>query len=306
MDEQQNDARPIWNTSSSHTRSNELAAKLRRPFVQLAAGFIAMVTTRHLFVNGFHYPMLVLLTHLSFAVVLGVLLKRSSTDQIPLWKSPIYQLIHAVLTAFSLVFGYQSLLHLRNSTFCVMILSLNWDHMVYRSFPWRIKSFGASIEAVLKETTFFTCVALLILQESKLSDQRDLVLLGCVACLVAARRCWKFQALKAEEEGNSRQGASVSVGRISAAILVFWTKDWNNMGDFGLTWERGALLITSAVAGAIVLQGDLFAGKLTEPEETPLPFRESGFQWVACWFFLVGVTAVDNLNFRTTRTSAGQ
>lgn len=305
MDEQQDDVQPTWNITSSHTRINYFAASMRGPSVQLAAASIAIITTRHLFVNGFHYPMLVLLTHLSFAIVSGLLLKRS-TEQHPLWKSPIYQLLHAVFTACSLVFGYQSLLHLRNSTFCVMMLSLNWDRMVYRSCPWRLKGFGVSLEAVLKKTTFFVCVALLYLQESKLSDQRDVVLLGCMACLVVARRCWEWGLLKAEEADPRPRAIFMPLAKISAALFVFWTHDWEHIGDFGLNAERIALLLTSAVAGAIVLHGDLFTGKSTETEEPSFPLRESGLQWVACSFFLVVVTAIDNLNFRSTRTAIGQ
>ncbi|CAK3976454.1 Hypothetical predicted protein [Lecanosticta acicola] len=287
----------------------KISTILRQPIVGLTAACLAIITTQHLFVHGFHYPMLLLLAHLVVGLVLDSSLGSKHTA---CWNSSIWVLLYTgLITAAALVFGYQSSLHLRNTTFLVMVLSLNWDSMIYRPAPWNIPDFGFSLGTAVRHACFFVCAALLYAQEKRLAGRRDLLLLGSVLCTVLTRRAWGYGVWGVDDGANpvSRRTSAVVLGAaIPLVLFVFFTQELKDMSDFRLPAVIVRLLAVNVLAVALLLySGDIF-GQRESAYGLCLGVRDPRLRWVLCSVFLVAVIEFDNqiLQPRPSKTTAGQ
>src|SRR4051794_15408178 len=106
--------------------------------VRVVAVAASIVTARHLFTIGFHYPLLMLIAHVSITLLiegLGACSDAANSFQRwpQSWTSRFWQALFAVTIAVGLVFTYHSLLHNRNTTLSVMLLALNWTTVFGRT-----------------------------------------------------------------------------------------------------------------------------------------------------------------------------
>lgn len=131
----------------------------------------SIVTARHLFADGFHYPLLLLLAHVSIALVLEVISARSddasAVQKRPhSWTSRSWQTLFAVAIGIGLIFTYHSFLHNRNTTLCVMFLGFDWAAVLNRTGKWSRQDKLRSLDIPLSIATFFLCVMLLLWKEN--------------------------------------------------------------------------------------------------------------------------------------------
>lgn len=138
--------------------------------VRVVAVGSSIVTARHLFADGFHYPLLMLLVHVSIALVLE--LRGAWADPIPAqkrphsWTSRLWQALFAVVVAVGLIFTYHGFLHNRNTTLGVMLLGLDWATVLGRAGRWLRQDKQRSADVPLSTTTFSLCIVLLLWKEN--------------------------------------------------------------------------------------------------------------------------------------------
>jgi hypothetical protein len=144
--------------------------------VRIVAVAISIVTARHLFASGFHYPLLMLIAHVSVALLVECLSAWSEAGDTSgstspqryaySWTSRIWQGLYAAATAIGLVFAYHSFLHNRNTTLVVMVLALDSATVFNRVGRWLRQDRQRSIDVLLSIATFLICMVLLLTREN--------------------------------------------------------------------------------------------------------------------------------------------
>ncbi|KAI1304002.1 hypothetical protein F5Y03DRAFT_180186 [Xylaria venustula] len=237
--------------------------------VRVVAVATSIVAARHLFADGFHYPLLMLLAHVSIALVLeglGIWTEATGVQKWPQsWKSRLWQALFAVLVAIGFVLTYHSFLHNRNTTLCVMLLGLDWATVLSRTERWLRQDKQRSVEFPLSIATFFLCIALLLWKENWLVGKGVEFLLIAVACMAIARYLWLRglveNPLRFGTIAVDAYGAGLAVCLPLAAFLLAVT-GWYNRRDFD-TNGRIIWVIISAIAGSLALMSETRMKKLT-------------------------------------------
>ncbi|KAI0864430.1 hypothetical protein F4860DRAFT_464106 [Xylaria cubensis] len=232
----------------------------------------SIVTARHLFANGFHYPLLMLLVHVSVALVIeGFDARRDAATDANIvqrrpqsWTSRLWQALFAIAVAVGLIFTYHSFLHNRNTTLGVMLLGLDWATVLGRTGKW-LQGKQRSADALLSTTTFFLCIVLLLWNENWLVGKGIEFLLVAVVCMATARHLW----LSGLVENPVTIGtinmdaycAGLGVCLPLAAFLLAVT-GWYNRRDFHIEGRVSGVII-SMITGALSLVSETRMKKLT-------------------------------------------
>ncbi|KAI0973292.1 hypothetical protein F4678DRAFT_24122 [Xylaria arbuscula] len=271
--------------------------------VRVVAVATSIVAARHLFANGFHYPLLMLLAHVSIALVLeglGIWTEAPAAQKWPQsWKSRSWQALFAVLVAIGLVLTYHSFLHNRNTTLCVMLLGLDWSTVLGRTERWLRQDKHRSVEFPLSIATFFLCIALLICRENWLVGKGVEFLLIAVACMAIARHLWLRglveNPLSFSTIAVDAYGAGLVVCLPLAAFLLAIT-GWYNRRDFDMN-GRIIWVIISAIAGSLALMSETRIKKLTSllQEKVSLPSKiEFSIGSPAFVLLVLAIVEIDN------------
>ncbi|KAI1356116.1 hypothetical protein F5Y01DRAFT_268562 [Xylaria sp. FL0043] len=249
--------------------------------VRVVAVATSIVAARHLFANGFHYPLLMLLAHVSIALVFegfGAWSEANRFQQRPQsWTSRAWQALFAVLVAISLVFTYHSFLHNRNTTLGVMLLGLDWATILGRAERWLRRDKQRSIDIPLSIATFFLCIIILLWKENWLVGKGIEFLLIAVICAAIARHLWlrglvenpvSFSTISVDA-----YGAGLAVCLPLAAFLLAVT-GWYNRRDFDVE-GRKIWVVVSAIVGSLALMSETRMKKLTSllQEKVSFPNR---------------------------------
>lgn len=144
--------------------------------VRAIAITISIISARHLFLDGFHYPLLLLLAHTSIALIVELsIAKKDTTVSETRQRSGRVQLtwhiIFSALVAAGLLLAYQAMLHTRNAQMCLMTLGLTWI-VVDRAATLIVRSNQKPIaEELLRLTTIISCIGLLFWNERMLGEK---------------------------------------------------------------------------------------------------------------------------------------
>ncbi|KAI0469074.1 hypothetical protein F4859DRAFT_505704 [Xylaria cf. heliscus] len=232
----------------------------------------SIVTARHLFVNGFHYPLLMLLAHVSIALVIGGFdVRRDATvDAIAAqrrpqsWASRLWQALFAIAVAVGLIFTYHSFLHNRNTTLGVMLLGLDWASVLGRTGRW-LQGKQRSADALLSTTTSLLCIVLLLWKENWLVGKGIEFLLVAVVCIAIARHLWLSglveNPITISTINLDAYSAGIAVCLPLAAFLLAVT-GWYNRRDFHMEGRVFGVLINT-IAGVLSLVSETRMKKLT-------------------------------------------
>ncbi|KAI0451287.1 hypothetical protein F5B21DRAFT_507321 [Xylaria acuta] len=232
----------------------------------------SIVTARHLFADGFHYPLLMLLAHVSIALVIEALgaHRDATTDATSAqrrpqsWTSRLWQALFAIAVAVGLVFTYHSFLHNRNTTLGIMLLGLDWAAVLGRTGRW-LQGKQRSADALLSTTTFLLCIVLLLWKENWLVGKGIEFLLVAVVCMVTARHLWLSglveNPIPIGAINVDAYGAGLGVCLPLAAFLLAVT-GWYNRRDFHMEGRVLGVLI-STITGALSLVSETRMKKLT-------------------------------------------
>ncbi|KAI0405122.1 hypothetical protein F4802DRAFT_607086 [Xylaria palmicola] len=241
--------------------------------VRIVAVAASIVTARHLFANGFHYPLLMLLAHVSIALIIEWLDARDDTaaDATPVrsrphsWISRSWQALFAVVVAVGLIFTYHSFLHNRNTTLGVMLLGLDWARVLGRAGTWLKPGKQRFADHILSAATFLLCVVLLLWKENWLVGKGIEFLLVAVACTAIARHIWLSRLVESPIVIGTRSvdayGAGLGVCLTLGAFLLAVT-GWYNRRDFRIE-GRIILVLISTITGALSLVTERRMKKLT-------------------------------------------
>ncbi|KAI0112395.1 hypothetical protein GGR51DRAFT_506862 [Nemania sp. FL0031] len=238
----------------------------------------SIVTARHLFANGFHYPLLMLLAHVSIALVLESLGARSETTTVQKrqhdWTSRAWQALFAAALSVGLIFTYHSFLHNRNTTLCVMVLGLDWAAVLNRTERWFRQDKLRFIDIPLSVATFLLCIVLLLWKENWLVGKGIEFLLVAAVCMTIARRLWQSGLVE-----NTFSIGTINVDTYVAglalclplATFLLVVTGWYNRRDFQLT-DRVIWVLISATTGALSLVSDTRMRKFTSLLQEKVPF----------------------------------
>ncbi|KAI0433744.1 hypothetical protein F5Y09DRAFT_298062 [Xylaria sp. FL1042] len=263
----------------------------------------SIVAARHLFANGFHYPLLMLLAHVSIALVFegfGAWSEVNAFQKRPhSWTSRSWQAIFAVLVAIGLVFTYHSFLHNRNTTLGVMLLGLDWATILGRTERWLRRDTQHPIHFPLSITTFLLCITLLLWKENWLVGKGIEFLLIAVVCTAIARHLW-LQGLVENPVGFSTitmdaYGAGLAVCLPLATFLLAVT-GWYNRRDFDVG-GRIPWMVVSVISGSLAVMSETRMKKLTSllqekisfPSRVDLDVGSSAFP-----LLILAIVEVDN------------
>ncbi|KAI8955386.1 hypothetical protein F4801DRAFT_529136 [Xylaria longipes] len=240
--------------------------------VRVLAVATSIVSARHLFANGFHYPLLMLLVHVSIALIIEGLGARrdATTDAITVqrppqsWNSRLRQALFAISVAVGLIFTYHSFLHNRNTTLGVMLLGLDWATVLGRTGRW-LQGKQRSADAFLSTTTFLLCIVLLLWKENWLVGKGIEFLLVAVACMAIARYLWLSDLME-----NSIYIGTFNVDVYSAglgvclplAAFLLAVTGWYNRRDFHMGGRVLGVLI-STITGTLSLVSETRMKELT-------------------------------------------
>ncbi|KAK5626110.1 hypothetical protein RRF57_001825 [Xylaria bambusicola] len=264
----------------------------------------SIVAARHLFANGFHYPLLILMAHVSIAIVIeafGIRSESITTQKSPhSWITRAWQALFAVLVAISFIFTYHSFLHNRNTTLGVMLLGLDWATILGRTVRWLRQDRQHSVDFPFSIVTFSLCVALLLWRENWLVGKGIEFLLIAVICLAVARHLWLRDFVE-----NPVSFKSVAVDAYAAALgvclllatFLLAVTGWYNRRDFGVK-GRIIWMVLSAVSGSLALLSETRLKKLTSllQERISIPSRmDLGIGSSALPLLVLAVVEVDNL-----------
>ncbi|KAI0204528.1 hypothetical protein F4808DRAFT_456974 [Astrocystis sublimbata] len=244
--------------------------------LRILAVATSIVTARHLFANGFHYPLLMLLVHVSFAFVIeGLGLRHgAAADAIAdttttlrrpqTWTSRFCQALFAISIAVGLIFTYHSFLHNRNTTLCVMLLGLDGATVLGRTGKW-LQGKQRSADALLSITTFLLCVVLVVWKENWLVGKGILFILVAAFCVATARYLWRSGFVENRISIGSinvdAYGAGLGVC-LPLALFLLLVTGWYNRRDFHMEGRVSGVLV-STLAGALSLSSEARMKKLT-------------------------------------------
>ncbi|KAI0439657.1 hypothetical protein F4803DRAFT_27469 [Xylaria telfairii] len=232
----------------------------------------SIVTARHLFANGYHYPLLMLLANVSVALVIqGLDTRRDPTADATTvqrrpqsWTSRLWQALFAASVAVGLIFTYHSFLHNRNTTLGVMLLGLDWAAVVGRTGRW-LQGKKRSADALLSATTFLLCIVLLLWKENWLVGKGIEFLLVAVVCMTIARHLWLSELVENPVTIGTINVEAYGAGLIVClplAIFLLIVTGWYNRRDFHMEGRVVGVLI-SAITGALSLVSETRMKRLT-------------------------------------------
>ncbi|KAJ8117637.1 hypothetical protein ONZ43_g4165 [Nemania bipapillata] len=278
----------------------------------------SIVTARHLFANGFHYPLLLLLAHVSIALVLevaaGAQSDATSVQKRPHnWTSRALQALFAAAVAVGLIFTYHSFLHNRNTTLCVIFLGLDWATVLNRTGRWLRQDKLRSLDIPLSIATFLLCIVLLLWKENWLVGKGIEFLLVAVVCMAVARHLWISGLVESHVSlGNTSidaHSAGLAVCLPLAAFLLAVT-GWYNRRDFHMS-GRVIWTLISVTSGALSLVSDEKMKRFTAPLQEKVSFSSRiDFNFGSPVFLLLvlAIVEVDNwfMEHRPSTTSGVQ
>ncbi|KAI1419657.1 hypothetical protein F5Y12DRAFT_209351 [Xylaria sp. FL1777] len=276
--------------------------------VRIVAVATSIVAARHLFANGFHYPLLMLLAHVSIALILeafGVLSEATTTTT---QKRPhsgtsrSWQALFAALIAIGLVLTYHSFLHNRNTTLVVMMLGLDGATILGRTERWLRQDKQRSVVLPLSITTFLLCILLLLWKENWLVGKGIQFLLVAVVCIATARYLWLRGVVENPVNISTISVDAYGVGLVVclplAAFLLAVT-GWYNRRDFDVK-GRIIWMVLSAMAGSLALVSETRMKKLTSLLQEKVSFSSRvDLDFGSSSFLLVVLAIVEIDNWLT-------
>ncbi|TGJ88252.1 hypothetical protein E0Z10_g614 [Xylaria hypoxylon] len=285
--------------------------------VRVVAVAASIVTARHLFANGFHYPLLMLLAHVSIALVFEGLGARSdvtTTQKHPhSWTPRFWQALFAVLVAVGLVFTYHSFLHNRNTTLGVMLLGLNWATVLGRVGRWLRPDKHRSIELPLSIVTFLICIVLILWKENWLVGKGIEFVLVAVICIAIARQLWLSGLVESSANFSTITIDTYCVGlavSLPLAAFLLAVTGWYNRRDFDVK-GRIIWMVISMITGPLSLMSETRLKKLTLLLQEKVSFHariHPDFGSAAFPLLVLAIVEIDNLltQHRPSTTSAVQ
>ncbi|GAP92910.1 hypothetical protein SAMD00023353_10500170 [Rosellinia necatrix] len=286
--------------------------------VRVVAVATSIVTARHLFAIGFHYPLLMLLAHVSIALVLGGLGARGG-DATTIQKRPhswtlrLWQALFTASVAVGLIFTYHSFLHNRNTTLGVMLLGLDWATVLGRSWRWLRQDKQHSVDMPLSTATFLLCIVLLLWKENWLVGKGIEFVLVAVVCMTVARHLWRGGLVDGPITLGTVHTDPYSAGLavcLPLAAFMLAVTGWYNRRDFHIQGRIMWLLI-SIISGALSLATETTLKKLTASLQDKIPFNtKMNFTFgnpIFPWLVLI-IVEFDNVfsQHRPSTTSAVQ
>ncbi|KAF2966449.1 hypothetical protein GQX73_g7135 [Xylaria multiplex] len=280
--------------------------------VRVVAVATSLVTARHLFANGFHYPLLMLLAHVSIALVLEGLGARSDATVTQKPPRP-WQALFAVLVAVGLVFTYHSFLHNRNTTLGVMLLGLDWATVLGRAGRWVRQDKQRTVEFPLSITTFLVCVVLILWKENWLVGKGIEFLLIAVICIAIARHLWLSGLVESPVTLSTVTVDAYSLGLavcLPLAAFLLLVTGWYNRRDFDVK-DRVVWMLISAITGPLSLMSETRLKKLTSLLQNKISCHarmDPNFGSAAFPLLVLAIVEVDNwlTQHRPSTTSAVQ
>ncbi|KAK4505410.1 hypothetical protein PRZ48_003373 [Zasmidium cellare] len=285
---------------------------LSRPSVRLVALSVAVISSRHLFEDGFHFPTFLSLAHITISLACKALVRSRKETQQPddfqqhSLASYAWLGVYTASTTGALICGYQSLLHVKNTTLWMMILGLHWGSLLpenARSFLER--SLSVWFVEMLRYTTFATCVALLLLQDLSMTNKFEYLTLGAAGCVVIARR--SFEEVETVKFGDlDAHSIALAVSLVPIAVAM-GPNEWKNSGNFTFFGHLGMLLL-NLPAGAAVICGGVARSSAEEDNEQRDMLKHPEVIRLCLSVGLTAEVALDNLLFqlRPTTTTIGQ
>ncbi|KAI1817294.1 hypothetical protein GGS20DRAFT_574920 [Poronia punctata] len=279
----------------------------RHHVVRLVAVATSIVTARHLFANTFHYPLLMLIAHVTLALLVEGLLgaglipadtisTTTSQRQPHNWTPRIWQALYAAATAVGLVFMYHSFLHNRNTTLAVLILSLDWAAMLNRTGKWLDRDRQLSMNVILSISTFVICIALLITRETLLVAKGIEWLLFASICMAVAKclrssgRVGSTIKVRSNEVDIHVAGLVVC---LPLAILLLIITSWYNRRDFDVSGRIIGILI-SMVSGTVSILSDTSLKRLScSIQENLIPATSFNLKFGGPVFFVLVLSIVE-------------
>ncbi|KAI2628241.1 hypothetical protein GGS21DRAFT_248974 [Xylaria nigripes] len=270
--------------------------------VRVLALATSIVTARHLFAIGFHYPLLMLLAHVSIALVVEGLACGDTVRiqrQPPSWSSRAWQAMFAIVLALGLIFTYHSFLHNRNTTLGVMLLGLDWAAVLGRAERWFRHDRKRPIDMPISVVTFILCIFILLWKENWLVGKGIEYLIAAVLCMTIARHLW-FSGLV----DSPIDFAAVTVDTYSAGLAVclllgafmLAVTGWYNRRDFDVT-GRIALILISAVIGPLSLMSETRLNRFTSLLQSKTPLHagpDLGFGSPTFPLIVIAIVEIDN------------
>ncbi|EME85590.1 uncharacterized protein MYCFIDRAFT_213916 [Pseudocercospora fijiensis CIRAD86] len=234
----------------------------------------SIISARHLFHDGFHYPPLLLLAHTIIALLLqlcvakndALILQRRQGGSLTQWT---WQVVFSALIAAGLVLAYQAMLHTRNTTLCLMALGLTWI-VTDRAVTLVVRpNQNIVAEELLRLTTIVACIGLLFWNERMLDEKGiqvchvRLVMMHCTdpaKLILYAAACGPLAKFLHDNNyvedqlhfGFIRFSAHASglITSVFLAATILGISGWRKRRDFHL---HGRLLwvLVSLIAGAV-------------------------------------------------------
>ncbi|KAI0421507.1 hypothetical protein F5X98DRAFT_389822 [Xylaria grammica] len=285
--------------------------------VRVVAVAANIVTARHLFGNGFHYPLIMLLTHMSIALAferLGARSEETALQRRQLGLVPrLWQALFAALVAIGLIFTYHSFLHNRNATLGVMVLGLDWATILGRTGKWLRHDKQRSIDFPLSIATFLVCVVLILWKENWLVGKGIKFLLIAVFSVAVARHIWLSGLVESPVSFKSITVEPYSAGLVVClpiAIVLLIITGWYNRRDFDVE-GRVIWMLISTIIGPLSLMSDTRLKKLTSLLQDKVPCyarMDPDFGSAAFPLLVLAIVEIDNwlTQHRPSTTSAVQ
>ncbi|KAI1178354.1 hypothetical protein F4777DRAFT_114924 [Nemania sp. FL0916] len=229
-----------------------------------------IVIARHLFAECFHYPLLMLIAHVSIALVLEVITARNgdtSTQKPPQsWSSRLYHALFAAAVAIGLVFTYHSFLHNRNTTLGVMLLGLDWTTVFSRLVRWIRQDKQRQVDVPLSTATFSLCIILLLWNENLLVGKGIDFILVAIVCMTIARQLWVSGRVESPVNFGVVKVNAYSTGLavcLPLAAFLLAVTGWYNRRDFQVPGRILWMLPISLITGPLSLASESTLKKLT-------------------------------------------
>ncbi|KAI0143757.1 hypothetical protein GGR57DRAFT_495040 [Xylariaceae sp. FL1272] len=277
--------------------------------LRAAALTVGIVTARHLFVKGFHYPYLMLLTHASIALIVQSLGtckdEEEETTQRPTWPhswtTRLYQSAFAVSAGLGIFFAYHSLLHNRNTTLWVMLLAIDWSAIISRCVVWYSshQAPGRTWDAPLSAMTILLCLLVLLWKDNWLIVKGTKLTVLAALFSAIARHLWTSGRVESPVIiGPIRMDAYVSgvtFCQVLNVILLLCAGLYNRR-DFHVH-GRIVLIIVNTIASVVALQSNASLKKLTSSLQLNLTRNISvnhEFGSIAFGLFVIFLVEIDN------------
>ncbi|KAI1259840.1 hypothetical protein F5Y18DRAFT_407910 [Xylariaceae sp. FL1019] len=292
--------------------------------LRAAALAVGIITARHLFVNGFHYPYLMLLAHASIALIvesLGACRDEEDhpADQRPIWPhswtTRFYQAAFAVSAGLGIFFAYHSLLHNRNTTLWVMLLAIDWSAIISRSVTWcsSHQAQRRTWDVPLSAITILLCLLVLLWKDNWLIVKGTEMNLLAALSTAIARHLWNSGRVESPViTGPIRMDAYVSGVSFCQVVnvVLLLCAGLHNRRDFHVH-GRIVLIVVNTVASVVALQSNASLRKLTSSFQLKVTRNISvnyEFGSIAFGLFVILLVEIDNCvaQHRPSRTSITQ